>query len=415
MALFPLFLTVAFIYLFVVRLLRYRIIERLESAPGFKDNCFDSMTPLQAQRIFKLSFFYECPTALTLGFVVALVKVWAIPSMSFILTRSGKKDLTHILSRRFMDTGILLATCIMTPLSGPGSGEEIEEGYSAEKEVDPRGAIALARINWLHRKYKIAQEDYQYTLSLLIIEPIDFTNRFGWRKLSPMEQQAMFVFWKEIGRRMNISTDIWGSVEELRTWKEAYERINMVYSKSCASMMQAGISHFSKDFYGHKLFTEYYLGTLIGARARQATGLSTPPWMASYLIHGVLLVAALFTCHVSLPRSKPAPWVTTEDPRPDYMSTLAPGELPRMPAVFKKWEPWYYPQSTGLKRILEESLVQIGLQPPSMIPSTIWRCDGYRLEEIGPAYFQNIGHGEVMKNAEKLLGRPITGPWSRSP
>ncbi|KAI0796087.1 hypothetical protein C8Q75DRAFT_730222 [Abortiporus biennis] len=373
------------------------------------------MTPLQAQRIFQISFFYECPTSLTIGLLVALVKVWAIPRMSDILTRSGKKNLTHLLNRRFIDTGILLATWIITPLTGPGSGEE--EEFNADcperNEVDPRGAIALSRVSWLHRKYKIAQEDYQYTLALLIIEPIDFTKRFGWREMSLPEQQAMFVFWKEIGRRMDIQTDIWDSIDDMRTWKEDYEQTNMVFSQSCANMIQSGITHFSQDFLGSKLLTEYFMGSLIGTRARRATGLSDPPAVASYLIHVALKAVAFFTRHFSLPSRAPAPWVTTQDPTPEYISTLPPGSLPRMPAVFKTTEPWYYPQSTGLRKLYETCLVQLGFKSGKHIPSNVWRCEGYRLEELGPSYFQNFGHDEVMRNAEKLLGRPITGPWSR--
>lgn len=53
-----------------------------------------------------------------------------------------------------MQTATLIATWITNPLIGPGSGAEpFEEG--SYNEVDPRGAIAVARVNWLHRKYRI--------------------------------------------------------------------------------------------------------------------------------------------------------------------------------------------------------------------------------------------------------------------
>ena len=51
-----------------------------------------------------------------------------------------------------------------------------------------RRDIALERLNEIHGKYPIRNEDYLYTLSLFILEPIKWINKYEWRKLDPLEE-----------------------------------------------------------------------------------------------------------------------------------------------------------------------------------------------------------------------------------
>ncbi|KAG8696551.1 hypothetical protein FRC09_008403, partial [Ceratobasidium sp. 395] len=126
--------------------------------------------------------------------------------------------------RRFVDTGLLIATWMNVPITGPGSGRKSSTGWE-----DPRGAIAIARTNWLHSKYKIKNDDYLYALSLLAIEPATLIELYGWRSLTPMERQAYFIYWAEIGRRMNIE-NIPETLEDMQLWYEEYEDANMAPS-----------------------------------------------------------------------------------------------------------------------------------------------------------------------------------------
>ena len=89
-----------------------------------------------------------------------------------------------------VQTGTLISTWLTSPLVGPGSGYEIPEDCGTP--VDPRGAIAIARMNWMHRKYPIVRrnvftsfsrynadgdllqlnDDLKYNLALFAIEPV---------------------------------------------------------------------------------------------------------------------------------------------------------------------------------------------------------------------------------------------------
>jgi hypothetical protein len=46
--------------------------------------------------------------------------------------------------------------------------------------------------------------------------------KYGWRKLSPLEEDSFFVFWAEIGRRMNIQ-NIPDSLAELQDWSKVFQ------------------------------------------------------------------------------------------------------------------------------------------------------------------------------------------------
>lgn len=118
--------------------------------------------------------------------------------------------------------------------------------------------------------------------------------------------------------------------------------------------------------------------------------------------------------HLLLPRQKPAIWVSTSNPDPEYLARLPKGELPRLHSVFrrKRSGPWYYPESTGMRKHLDQLFVWFGLLDPTKLPGEHWKSKGYRLEEMGPTRFEKVGHYEVLKMAESIQGQPITGPWS---
>lgn len=93
-------------------------------------------------------------------------------------------------------------------------------------------------MNWLHDRYrrvgKIKDEDMLYTLSLFVLEPVRWTERFEWRALSDLERCALAVYWKNLGEVMDIPYDVLPSaksgwqdglnwLEELEAWSKVYD------------------------------------------------------------------------------------------------------------------------------------------------------------------------------------------------
>lgn len=163
------------------------------------------------QRIMHLSFGYEFGWDSTRALELALYRTYCVPSISGLLDRTG--EFYRGAQRRYDDTAILVA-------------EICEWGYE-----QGRGREALERINWFHRHFKIANDDYLYVLSAFIYVPIRWIDRYGWRPTCPNEKLGYFHFWREVGVRMGIR-DIPSSYEAFEGWARAYEQKNFRYSEA---------------------------------------------------------------------------------------------------------------------------------------------------------------------------------------
>src|SRR5690348_18383989 len=79
----------------------------------------------------------------------ALFRTYAVPSIGELLDRTG--EFTQRVQKRYDDTGILL--------------EEIQEhGLS-----HPRGRSAVRRINQMHARFDISNDDMRYVLATFIV------------------------------------------------------------------------------------------------------------------------------------------------------------------------------------------------------------------------------------------------------
>ncbi|KAG9225506.1 hypothetical protein CCMSSC00406_0003009 [Pleurotus cornucopiae] len=386
-------------YLLVVHRLRWRRYDDIHAKyeTKFKEG---KLTPRDAQEIMHASAFYDMPTLMTYSLSFALFKTYAIPSISKIL--AGTREFTDpsTVSRRYADTEILICTWIASQLPGKFDGEK-EEHVS-----DPRGMIALARTNWLHSKYSIKNEDYIYTLALFILEPISWARRYGWRPLSPMEQQSYFLFWVEISKRMEIR-DVPGSLDELEEWTQAYEQQAMLPAQSNSDVAVGTTNellHAAPEAFGIKDFLRRITVCLLDERVRIAMMYPSQPWYLHALTRTLLTSVKYFQKYLCLPRSSMDCLVRLETP---------PGDRPRLNPTRYRAVPWYRQKRTGILSLLDNFLVGVGFHDD--LPGPKYHADGYRIEELGPPKFEQIGREEVMQMAERLHGCPIKGPWSLQP
>src|SRR5437773_2363347 len=119
------------------------------------------------QRIVFLSTRYDFPFDTTRALELALFRTYGVPSISELLDRTG--EFQQRPDKRYDDTDIIVS-------------ELMEWGYDSE-----RGKRALRRMNQLHGRFQIANQDFLYVLSTFVFEPIRWNQLFGWR---PMCEQA---------------------------------------------------------------------------------------------------------------------------------------------------------------------------------------------------------------------------------
>ncbi len=154
------------------------------------------------QRIVFLCTRIDFPFDTVRALELALFRTFGSPRISSLLDRTGA--FAHAAQKRYDDTDIIIS-------------EIMDFGYDS-----PRGLAAIRRMNQLHGRFDIPNEDFLYVLSTFILEPIRFNHQFGWRELTSHERLAMFYFWREVGHRMGIR-DIPATFESFESFSQDYE------------------------------------------------------------------------------------------------------------------------------------------------------------------------------------------------
>lgn len=247
------------------------------------------------QEIVFLDGAYEFPWLTQKSLEFALFRTFAVPSISRLL------DETHQFAkhgqRRYDDTTLILA-------------EITENGYDS-----PRGRAALRRMNRLHGRFDISNDDYLYVLSTFIYEPVRW-NRFAWRKLVDVEREAVYVFWREVGRRMGIK-DIPPSFEQFEQFNLAYEREYFAYAPQNTRVGEATIRIFT-DWYAPPLrpLVREVVYAMLDEPLREAFGFPKASTALTRLATTGLKARAFGIRHLASPRKSPR--IYTEEPNRTY-------------------------------------------------------------------------------------------------
>jgi hypothetical protein len=164
-----------------------------------------------AQRIVFLDAALEFPWDTQRALELAFYRTYAVPSIAGLLFSTG--EFTKRPQKRYDDTQILISAFC-------------EHGYDSDF-----GRRAIRRMNRIHGRFSIANDDFLYVLSTMVFEPIRWNARFGWRPLVEVEKQATFFFWREVGRRMGIS-GLPESYERFERFNVEFEREHFAYTES---------------------------------------------------------------------------------------------------------------------------------------------------------------------------------------
>ncbi len=184
-----------------VAMARHPILEAIQRLDPERDD----------QRIVFLSTCCDFPFDTTRSLEFALFRTFAVPTISALLDRTGEFQARA--QKRYDDTDLIVS-------------ELMEWGYDSE-----RGRRALRRMNQLHGRFDIANDDFLYVLSTFLFEPIRWNARFGWRPLCEQERLGYFHFWRQVGRRMNIK-DIPADYVAYESFNRDYERRHFRFTET---------------------------------------------------------------------------------------------------------------------------------------------------------------------------------------
>lgn len=291
-----------------------------DPASSSKPRMIDSYRGVRdAQRITRLSATLDFPFIFTKSLEFALFRTYGIPTISSLLLHTGQLGKAENAGRRYVDTSALIQAFTTFPvprLDLPDGGEaeasnakEGEENWElfGESLDDPHSAIALARVNYLHGRWKnkISNDDLLYTLSTFVIEPVKWIDRYEWHKTSQLEKEAMFALFYHIGRCMGIE-HIPETREELIEWTVNYEKQHMVFEDCNKEVAEhtTNLLLYSLPKFLHG-FARNMVSSLMDDPLRDAMGYDLPPsWVVS-LKDGLFGLRALVTRWLLLPRAKP--------------------------------------------------------------------------------------------------------------
>ncbi|KAI9281618.1 hypothetical protein BY458DRAFT_499131 [Sporodiniella umbellata] len=297
-----------------------------------------------AMEIYGKIFRVEFPTFARASLEFALFKTFAAPSISKLLVAT--REFREHAPRRIEDTELILSELI--DIYSRIQNELVhgrtvtEEGIALQYA---RREASFQRLNELHGKYHISNDDYLFTLYLFAIESIRWINQWEWRKLDVREENAIFKVWYDIGKKMNIQNipDTLGQWQRLR--KEC-EKTMVKYHPNNWECAESSINHLALRLPpGTKFVLFSILPCVLEDSDCIAFNLQPPSATKRALFNAVMYIRSWFIRHLCLPRSKPC-----------LRTPFYPNKEGRFVPLYFMYKPEIYK-------------------------------DGYRIEELGPERF----------------------------
>ncbi|MFF2043107.1 oxygenase MpaB family protein [Kitasatospora sp. NPDC058170] len=154
-------------------------------------------------QIYRISSWYEFPWDTTQSLSFALYRTYAVPGIGRLLAQT--REFTDRAQKRYDDTTLILEAVV-------------EHGFGSVQ-----GREAIRRMNQMHRRYDISDDEYLYVLATFVVVPKRWLDDYGWRPYSRHEVRAATNYYRELGRHMGLS-GIPETFEEFEQLLDDYER-----------------------------------------------------------------------------------------------------------------------------------------------------------------------------------------------
>mmetsp|Transcript_90134 Transcript_90134/g.176479 ORF Transcript_90134/g.176479 Transcript_90134/m.176479 type:complete len:333 (+) Transcript_90134:111-1109(+) len=314
-------------YIFWVSRVRMKSYYRL-------DNLDEPKSATQAQPVTNNVAYHDFPFIGTKALEFGLFRTYAIPSISKILVST--KELTDHCAQRYDDTDLIVREFM-------------------EQRVDSwRATLAIRRLNALHGKYKISNEDYLYVLAIFAVIPYRWIDMYGYRPAHSLEKLSSYVFWNEVGSKMGIK-DIPSSYEELELYMDDFEVKNMRFHPNNAHLAVSTLELLLSPLPSilHPIGREIVYA-MCDRPLRAAMGFPDPIFGLSEALHSILVMSGWVTRILLPPRLVPArrtPYCPFDNQTEPVMGT-------RLCPVYNPYEATYKEgyciEQLGPKKYVEE-------------------------------------------------------------
>jgi ER-bound oxygenase mpaB/B'/Rubber oxygenase, catalytic domain len=239
-------------------------------------------TGTDAHGIYRNMVLYDFQSEIHSGFFLSYYRNFAIPSTAKVLAATG--EMTSRPMKRSYDTTIVIH-------------EIIANGFEHERS---RAMIDLLRR--VHKGVPGTAEDFVYVLMTLLVLPLRWIERYGWRRLTELEKQAATDFYAELGRRMGLK-GIPATFADAGRFLDEYEDRNMGPSPEGAMLLDATVGAFASRVPARlRRFTPTIMALMMDKpQVAVALGLKPAPWVLRVPFAAVLHFRALNARRLPLP------------------------------------------------------------------------------------------------------------------
>jgi hypothetical protein len=169
-------------------------------------------------RIYRIIATHEFPWDITRALELALYRTYAVPSIGRLLAQTA--ELTDRTQKRYDDTALLLDAVL-------------EHGFDGED-----GRTAIRRINQMHRRYDITNDDMRYVLCTFVVTPKRWLDAYGWRRLTQHEQRAVAAYYRTLGNHLGIA-ELPQTYEDFERCLDGYEAAHFGWDEGARRVSDA--------------------------------------------------------------------------------------------------------------------------------------------------------------------------------
>lgn len=185
------------------RRLGYAIRRRIAALDPVKDS----------EEAARLTFevLYGDPIAVHAAYLVGFSRQVAVPGIARVVYRGGGGENLRDVARRTDDTLALFGAFLRW---GPSS---------------PEGQAAIARMEQIHSRFEITDEQKRYTLATLIFEGERIGRHLCFDPFTANQREASWRFWRGVAEQMPLG-GLPPTADELWCWMLEYEREHWRYT-----------------------------------------------------------------------------------------------------------------------------------------------------------------------------------------
>ena len=228
---------------------------------------------VEYEEIYRRLALHEFGLQMQMGLHLAFYRTFSTPRIAEVLGVTGHMDAQP--HKRAYDTGLVMYELIADGLGGD------------------RGRKMVSLLNRVHQPWPILDEDFTYVLTTFIVVPTRWLDRAGWRPLSDRERHAVWRFYAELGKRMNLK-EVPESYLASEAFFDTYESEHLGPSEAGARLMARTQSVLTELLPPPIRPLTDHVTTALLDDARLSEALSLPPrrkWVATTVRVGLRVAA----------------------------------------------------------------------------------------------------------------------------